>query len=408
LKGEFSTLLDIKNDFPGYPTTGVYLDSSTLNLQPNTAIDAQSDYIRDVATTVRKGLHKRSRKSENVYLKSKGTISSFLGGSTENYAWIPNADYGWNLILNLYREKWIGKKIKVITSIFEHHSLLAPLVHLQNIGAIEIQYLRTEDEYNLENCITLTANEDTIIALGHVSPLVGLYRDITGITKCAKSMGATTIIDFSRSAGQQLPDLANVDSGIFDGSTDLLGPQATGLLYMSDQLLETDLNPFPGSGGVRYVTTEKLGQIRGIERFETGNPNMAGLIGLATGITYLSQIGRKKITQHRIAIQNYLISCLNELDDISIIDPLMDTKMGNLNRASIVCFNLGEISSHDIALLLDESSNIAVRSGLLCTHPGMTEMALEGVVQVSTHIYNSKQDIDQLLDGLKTVQSVFL
>ena len=154
LKGEFNTLLDIAYDFPGYPTTGAYLDSATLNLQPKTAIDAQSDYIRDVGTTVRMGLHKRSRKSESAYLKSKDTISIFLGGSAENYAWIPNADYGWNLILNLYREKWVGRKLKVITSIFEHHSLLAPLVHLQNVGAVEIQFLRTADEYNLENYIS--------------------------------------------------------------------------------------------------------------------------------------------------------------------------------------------------------------------------------------------------------------
>ncbi len=401
-------LENISTDFPAYPKDGIYLDSVTIGLQPKIAIDAQRTYVENIGNTVRKGLHRHSRITTEKYIQAKEDYATFLGGKSENYAWIPNSDYGWNMIINSIIHKNNNERIKFITSIYDHHSLLAPLIYLKKRNLIELTFLGMEEEYNLSECIELNADENSVLALSHVSPLFGLRRDISSIVDCAISKGALTVIDYSRSAGQNQIDLKNVSVAIVDGSLDLLGPQGCGLLYINENSLEKFQNPMPGSGGVRFVTSNDLGQMRNIERFETGNPNIAGMIGLAAAINYLKSLGKDKIILHRIELQNYLIKRIVELSSVKLIDPLMDTKMGNPNRASILCFNIGELSSHDIALLLDETHNISVRSGMICTHPGLFSLGLEEVVQISTHLYNSKNEIDKLIEGLIEIESMIV
>ncbi|MHA2248876.1 MAG: aminotransferase class V-fold PLP-dependent enzyme [Candidatus Kariarchaeaceae archaeon] len=397
-------LENISDDFPAYPKRGAYLDSATMGLQPRSSIEAQNEFIQNTNNTVRKGLHKRSRKTADMYAHSKEMFSKYFGGSQENYAWIPNADYGWNIALHSILEKSEKQKPTFITSVYDHHAQLAPLIHLKKMDRINLQYLGLEEEYNLEESIDNLAQEDSIIALGHISPLFGLYRDIDSIVKCGKRCGSTTIIDFSRSAGQYEVNLDQNDIAILDASLDLLGPQGAGLLYIHQDVLPSLQNPLPGSGGVRFVIPDDYGQMRNIERFETGNPNITGLIGLAESLSYLKNIGKHEISLHRMELQNYLIKRIGELSSVNIVDPLMDSKMGNPNRSSILCFNVGDLSSHDVALLLDETLDVEVRSGMICTHPGLFSMGLEEVVQVSTHIYNTKQDIDLLIEGLEQVE----
>ncbi|MDH5401839.1 MAG: aminotransferase class V-fold PLP-dependent enzyme, partial [Candidatus Heimdallarchaeota archaeon] len=366
----------------------------------------QSSFSTKINNTVRTGLYKSARQATEKYIEAKEIYSKYLGGVPENYAWIPNADYGWNIFLNSLLLK--EEKPNIVTSVFEHHSMLAPLIHLKKLGKINLTLTGIEDEFNLTEHLRQMQNKSTFV-FGHVSPLLGLYRDIAGISEVAREKSGVIAIDYSRSIIQSNINLNNhdIDIGIMDGSIDLLGPQGSGLLFVSEDYLTNMYNPFPGSGGVRFVTESDYGQMRNIERFETGTPNIAGMIGLARSLKYIAKLGNDAIALHRIELMKYFLDRLQEIERHTLVDPLLDYRMGNPNRSSIACFNIVGIGSHDVSMLLDEIANVQVRSGMICTHAGMLSLDLEGTVQVSTHIYNTIEDIDKLIEGLSQIQNMF-
>lgn len=390
------------DEFPSYPKNGVYLDSMTVGLQHRNTIQALEKFNSTNGGVVRKGLSTQARIASEVYYASKKTYASYFNGDPDNFAWIPNSDYGWNIILHSLLAN--HPKPKIIASLYDHHSILAPIVHLDQLGLVNLQFLSIEDEYNLPDTIDHLTDESTILVLSHVSPIIGLYRDIESIYQRCLQKGVTMVVDYSRSIGQSDVSISkSSDIAIIDGSIDLLGPQGAGLLYFNENFKQHLLNPFPGTGSIRYVLPTGIGQLRSYERFETGNPNVGAMAALAESLRLLDKAGKYNIINHRIQLMKHLIESLDEISAISILDPLIDTKMGNPQRASALTITTESFSSHDIAMLLDEQDNIAIRSGRMCAHPGLFALELEEVNQISIHYYNTLDDIDLLVQGLKRI-----
>jgi len=396
-------MLQVKADFPSYPQEGIYLDSATMGLQPSISITKQMEFIRDHPYTVRKALHKRARISEQSYYECKADFASFLNVSDDEIAYLPNVDIGTNMMLHSLLAK-ADEQPHVVSSVYEHHSFLVPLLHLKNQGKITLSLLETEQEPCVVEYLDAKIDEDDIVCFGHTTQVLGLYRNLEEIASVIHERGATGVFDLSRTIGQLPVDLSveGIDIVFIDGSIDLLGPPMSGILYIDEKLIHQLTNPFPSSGNVGKVTAERADQIKGIEKFELGAPNIAGMIGLQSSINYLQQLGIEKITAHRRELISYLISRLSELDAVEIVDPLLDIHHDNLHRSSIVSIH-GEFHAHDIALFLDETANIELRSGLLCAHPSVTSLAIEEVIQVSTHVYNDKSEVDTLIDGLQNI-----
>jgi selenocysteine lyase/cysteine desulfurase len=378
------------------------LDSATLNLLPKNVIEAQSSFYNLFGSTPRKIFYARSRKTTELYLNTKESLSKKFGKKSENYAFTPNVDYSWNQILRSlcdYNDD-NGTKLNVISSHFEHNSLLSPLQQLHKRGLLK---LRLISEFELNDSFESVITENSLIALNHISPILGKYRDLTKLSELTKSRGSLLAVDYSRSAGQSPIDLDICDIAIIDPSTDHLSPQGLAISYLTNELIQKLENPFPGSGSIKYVTSETIEQLNSIEKFEVGNVNMSGVNGMFSSLEYMSQIVSQTYSD-RQKIQSYLRKRLSELEYVSIIS--YDDFLGKENGNVLSCI-LDGFSAHDTVLMLEEIGNVEVRSGRLCSHTGLDFLKLDDVIQISTHVYNDTNDIDRLISALEEISKVF-
>ncbi len=387
----------------------VYLDSATANLVPNRSIEKMAEFYRKIGSTVRRGIHSLASKAEDEFADAKTALAQFIGAKEVELAWVPNQDYGINFLLSSIDFK---PEDEVITSVFEHHSILAPLIRLKKTKGVNIRFLSLEEEYSLATAVESLLNEKTrLVALAHVTPLIGLYRDIGMIASTVKMQrGNETLVltDYSRSAGQKEINVERegVDFAIFDGSLGLLSPNGATAVYVRKDLIPEIDTAVVGSTSVRYLIPSEYGLMRAVERFEPGQPNIGAMIALRESIQFLNEIGMGKIELHRLKLQKQLIESIEDIKNVELIDPLLDSKMGFPNRASIVSLKIDQVSPHDIAMILDEEAKIAVRSGLLCSHPGIYALGLEGALQVSTHIFNTGEEIELFIETLRGIMEV--
>ncbi len=408
LLGRLFHVIDIRDEFPVLSKGVIYLDSATVNLVPKSSIEQISLFYSNIGNTIRRGIHKLAQQAEDLFIEAKTKAANFVNASENEIAWMPSEDYGINFLLNSIDLK---KGDKIITSVFEHHSLLAPLVIMEKTSGINIDYISLEGEYDLVSSIlSKITSEVKLIALSHVSPLIGTYRDIERITENIKKEypEIDILVDFSRSAGLTLIDLnrLKIDYAVFDGSLSMLAPNGSAFIYVRKEKIPKMNCKIAGSTSVRYLLPHDYGLMRAIERFEPGQPNIASFLALRKSIELLERISVEKIEIHRKEIMRNLFDRLQEIPKINIVDPLLDSAMGLPNRSNIVSLSIEGISPHDVAMMLDEMGNIIVRSGLICNHPGIYALGLEGVLQVSTHIYNNNEDIEVFTETLKQVMSV--
>ncbi|MCE7735596.1 MAG: aminotransferase class V-fold PLP-dependent enzyme [Candidatus Heimdallarchaeota archaeon] len=391
-----------RNDFPAYPAEGSYLDSATINLLSKKTIDAMSTFDMTLGSTPRKVLYERSRKTTEIYLDVKEKLVAKFGTKSHNYAFTPSLDYSWNQIfrsiIDLHDTR--KTKLKVITTYFEHNSLLVPLQYLSTIGKINLQIL---SDFQISDSLTDLIDSNTVIALNHISPILGKYRDLQKVSDLVKSHGALLIVDYSRSAGQTIIDITQSDIAIIDPSTDLLSPQGVSIIYMNDEVISSYQNALPGSGSIKYVSSKSVEQLGTIERFEVGNVNMRALNGLKQSLTDLKSI-ESQINNEREKLQTYLRNKIDELEFVKIVKHNDDlgTQDGN-----IITLSMSKSPIHDTVLLLEEIGKVEVRSGRLCAHMGLEFLNLDDVIQISTHIYNDKSDVDRLIDALQEVNNIF-
>ncbi len=392
----------IRSHFPQIQGS-IYLDSATKGLMPQSSIDILVNSYRSGSYTVRKALHTMARSAEKAYFDTKTFFGNHFGVADDQLAWMPGADVALTQVFHSLVARY--DRPRVITTIFEHHSILAPLLHLSETKRIDLTILDTQHEPCLHQFIGTLAEEgkQIIVALGHTTQVLGLYRDIDAISKVCRENNILLVVDFSRTAGQHPVSLKKTDIAVIDGSIDLLGPTGTGLLYVSNTMVKELENPFPTSGNIGKVTTTRIDRISGIEKFELGTPDIAGMQALRTSIQFLTE---HDTISHRQNLMNHLVDRIDEIPSVSIVDPLSDSYCGNPKRSSIVSLNLG-FHSHDVALYLDELYKVQVRSGLLCSHPGVLAVDIEETIQVATHIYNTTSDIDTFITGLQAVMGMF-
>ncbi len=387
----------------------IYLDSATTNLVPTRSIEKMKEFYQQTGSTVRRGIHSLASNAEDEFADAKTVLAKFIGAQDVELAWVPNQDYGINFLLSSID---FEPGDEVITSIFEHHSILAPLLRLKKTKNINIRFLSLEEEYSLATAVESLLNENTkLVALGHVTPLMGLYRDITTIANTVKMQrGDETLVltDYSRSAGQKEINVkhAGIDFAVIDGSLGLLSPNGAAAVYIRRDIVPKIDTAIVGSTSVRYLIPSEYGLMRAIERFEPGQPNIAAMMALRESIQFLNEIGMGRIELHRVKLQKLLIELIEDVKRIELIDPLLDSKMGLPNRANIISLKLNQVSPHDIAMILDEEAKIAVRSGLLCSHPGIYALGLEGALQVSTHVFNTEEEIEVFINTLKGVMEI--
>lgn len=382
-------LADI-NDFPTYPSQGVYFDNASQSHLPQSAIDAIASSLKVSHHGFRRSIYKNSRQATETYLELKKFLSTHFGGTSDNYALVPSLDFASNLMMQSFKNT---NPDHVVTTPFEDHSIIAPILH--NFPVSNIVY--TDDFMGIQS--------NDLVAFGSISPLFGQLRRVEDLIGLAHDGGAKTLVDFSRGILPFTNDFVAIgsDVSIIDSSLQLLGPQGASFVFIADDMVENQPGVFPSPGLLNKVSATYYSQVQSVEKFEVGLPNLALYEGLRASLDYINKIGMKSIADHNNKLAKYCVQRLEELENVNV---LRSFSIADGDKGSIVCFDT-PYSSHDITLMLDEIHHIQTRSGRICTHLGLDQMGIGEVTQLSFHLYNSQDEIDQFIIALEEVMRIF-
>lgn len=409
--------MNVKKDFPifnAHPKL-VYLDSGATSLKPHPVIDAIVAYYSEYSANIHRGLYKISEKASAAYEETRSVVAQFINApSPDEIIFTSGTTESINLLAATIGASSVGEGDEVVTTVMEHHANFVPWQQLAfNTGADfkvidinenhELGIMKEDGQIDLKNIIT---KKTKIFAITLVSNTLGTINPVKEIIAAVKEINPSviTVVDAAQAAPHLSIDVEDLGCDFLAFSAHkMLGPTGVGILWGRSDALAS-MPPYQlGGDMINEVSLEKTTYAKTPHKFEAGTPHIAGVIGLKAAITYLQQIGLDTIAKHEHALASYAIEKLNEEfgDEITILGP---ADIGQ--RAGIVTFTFGTVHPHDIAQILDED-HIAVRAGHHCTMPLHTRLGIAATTRTSFYIYNTEEDVDKLVEGLKKVRKVF-
>ena len=408
--------LVIRKDFPIFDRKIrdgkrlVYLDSGATSQKPQVVIEAESDFYRNHNAAAHRGAHQLAEEATEAIESARSKVATFLGGAVDEIVFTKHSTEALNLLAYSIGNSPVGNHFhlksgdEIVISEMEHHANLIPWQQLaKRTGAVlkwfEVNKDGRLDLSNIEGVITARTK---IVALTHQSNVLGTIIPLSGLVKRAHDVGAVFILDACQSVPHMPVNVADLDIDflVFSGHK-AVGPTGVGVLWGRANLL-AELPPFLFGGSmIESVTMTEATWAPAPRKFEPGVPNMAQIVGLGVALDYLTNIGMEKIHDHEIALTEYAISKLREVEELRIIGPT-DMKL----RGGAVSFTLGAIHPHDLGQFLD-NSGIAVRTGHHCAWPLTRKMGVAATTRASFYLYNALEDIDSLVEGVRDAQKYF-
>ena len=393
-----------KRDFPLLMQNNIaYLDSAATTQKPIQVINAISEYYKNANANPHRGAYKLSLESTKVYDEARKKIAKFINAKSENQiVFTRNATESLNLIAYSYGLNNLGSKDKIVLSIMEHHSNLVPwqYVSRKTGSTLEYMYINKAGEITDEEIDSKIVKGTKIVGITHVSNVLGTINPIEKIIKKAHSVGAISIVDASQSVPHMKIDVQKLDADflVFSGHK-MLAPLGIGVLYAKSELLEK-MKPFLFGGDmIEYVYEQNATFAEVPTKYEAGTQNVEGAVGLSAAIDYLNNIGMDKVQTIEKELTKYALEELQKLAFVTIY--------GFSNKqAGVISFNVNGVHPHDVASVLD-SENVCIRSGNHCAQPLLRFMGLESTCRVSFYIYNTKEDVDKLIDALYKTKKLF-
>ena len=393
----------MKKEFPLIDSSDiVYLDSAATTQKPITVINSLNEFYNKYNANAGRGAYKLSIKSDNILNNSRKKVAQFINSENSNQIiFTKNATESSNLIAYSYGINNLKEDDEVVLSIAEHHAVLVPWQNITKLTKSKLKYMYL-DNYNInkEEIIAKITDKTKIVCITHISNVLGVVNDIKYIIDYAHSKGAIVIVDASQSIAHKKIDVTelNVDFLFFPGHK-MYGPLGVGVLYGKEELLN-NMNPFLlGGDMIEYVYEDYTTYKPLPNKFEAGTQNIEAIYGLGVAIDYINKIGYDTIIKNDKLLANY---CLEELRKLNYVDIYLPKE----NYTSIIPFNIKGVHSHDVASILD-SENICIRVGDHCAQPLIRFLGLDSVCRVSFNIYNTKEDIDKLILGIKKVAKIF-
>ena len=401
----------IRNDFPilnrlvnGKPL--VYLDSAATSQKPIQVIEAISNYYKFHNANVHRGIHTLGDEASQHYLEAKQKIADFIGSQSDELIFTKNTTEAINLVAFGIGEQ-LKPKDRIVVSEAEHHSNLVPWQELAKRTGAKLELVPVSEEgiIRMDLLEKLLDTNVKVISLNHVSNFFGSINPISQITRLAKKIcpHVLIVLDAAQSAPHlkvKVSDLG-VDFLAFSAHK-MLGPMGVGVLWGKREQLEK-MPPFLTGGGMIDKVAFKNSTWADLpDKFEAGTSNVAGVIGLGAAIDYLNQVGLSNIEEHEQDLTKYLLLKLKEIEGMRIYGPKEINE-----RAGVVTFTLDKIHAHDVAQILDREAGVAVRSGHHCVMPMHTKLGLPATTRASFYLYNTHQEIDTLIEGIKKVKEIF-
>ena len=397
--------MDIKKDFPILKNTNmVYLDSGATTQKPEKVLNAISEYYEKSNANPHRGAYDLSIEATRLYDEAREKVAKFINSNDEKQiVFTRNATESLNLIAYCYGLENLKKDDKVLLSIMEHHSNLVPWQYVSKKTGAQIEYMYTNKEGKLDEKELEKITEGVkIVAITQVSNVLGTINNVKEIIKRAHEIGAIVVVDASQSVPHMKVDVKDLDADflVFSGHK-MLAPLGIGVLYGKKKLLN-DMKPFLFGGDmIEYVYEEETTFAEVPTKFEAGTQNVEGAIGLKAAIEYLEDIGMENVEKIEKDILEYALEKLQELDFIEIYGPK------NIEEhASVISFNIKGIHPHDVATVLN-NNGVCIRSGNHCAQPLLRYMGIDSTCRASFYIYNTKEDVDKLIEALYKTTEMF-
>ena len=398
--------MNIKDDFPILKNRDIaYLDSGATTQKPQYVIEAIENYYERNNANPHRGAYELSVQATEEYEGARKKVAKFINAKLpEEIIFTKNASEALNLIAYSYGLDNLKKNEEVVISIMEHHSNLVPWQYVTEKTGSTLKYMYINDEYELtdkeiEEKIT---DKTKIVGIAHISNVLGTINNVEKIIKYAHSKGAIVIVDCSQSIPHMQIDVQKMDADfiVFSGHK-MLAPLGIGVLYGKKELLN-QMKPFlMGGDMIEYVYEQKTTFAKLPNKFEAGTQNVEGVVGLGAAIDYIEKIGYNKIQEIEKELLEYAREELQKLDFVKLyITPNKE------NHSSVISFNIKGVHPHDVASILD-ANGVCVRSGNHCAQPLMRYLGIDSTCRASFYIYNTKEDVDRLVNALKKTYEMF-
>ena len=398
----------VREDFPilsrqiyGKPL--VYLDNAATTQKPLCVLDAMRDAYLNVNANVHRGVHYLSQQATDLHEAARETVRCFINAnSTSEIVFTRGTTEGLNLVASSFVEEMMGEGDEVIVSVMEHHSNIVPWQLQAAKRGIAIRVIPMDDEGKLDMDAyeALFSERTRLVSVAHVSNVLGTVNPVKEMARIAHEHGVPIMVDGAQSTPHFRVDMQDIDCDffVFSGHK-MYGPTGIGVLYGKEEWLDR-LPPYQGGGEmIESVTFEKTTFERLPFKFEAGTPDYVATHGLATAIDYMERIGMDNIAKHERELTDY---CMKRLAGIGGMR-LLGTVPG---KDAVVSFLVGDIHHLDMGTLLDRLG-IAVRTGHHCAQPLMIRLGVQGTVRASFALYNTKEEIDVLANGIERVSRMF-
>ncbi len=400
------TNYDIRKDFKIIENNKIaYLDSGATTQKPEQVLETLKHYYEYDNANPHRGAYKLSIKATEVYDEAREKVRKFINAPKfENIVFTRNATESLNLIAYSYGLNNIKKGDKIVLSIMEHHSNLVPWQNVcKKTGAtLEYMYINDDGTLNEDEINKKIVPGVKIVGITQVSNVLGTINPVKEIVKKAHEVGAVAVVDASQSVPHMKVDVQDIDADflVFSGHK-MLSPLGIGVLYGKENLLEK-MSPFLFGGDmIEYVYEQETTYAPVPTKFEAGTQNVEGAVGLGAAIDYLNNVTMENVEKIEKEILSYAMEKLLNLDFVTVYGPR------DLNKhAGVISFNVNKIHPHDVASVLD-SENVCIRSGNHCAQPLLRYMGLDSTCRASFYIYNTKEDVDKLIDALYKTKKTF-
>lgn len=410
MKNKERSRRDLRHDFPLLQRTMnnkplVYLDNGATTQKPESVVRAICGYYGGCNANPHRGAYELSIQATDIYENARAKVQNFIHAPKANeIIFTKNATEALNLVAYSYGLAFVQPGDEIVLTIAEHHSNLVPWQMVAKAKGAVLKYIYLEKDGNLseEDIETKITEKTKIVAVTHVSNVLGLVNDVRKVVDKAHRVGAVCVVDGSQSVAHLAVDVQQLDCDFFAFSGHkLLSPMGIGVLYGREALLDK-MPPFlMGGDMIEYVTEQDTTYAELPAKFEAGTQNVGGAAGLAAAIDYLEDFTFARVEAVERDLVAYALPQLRELPYIELYgcDSTRDNKTG------IITFNVKDVHPHDVSTILD-AQGVAIRAGHHCAQPLMRYLGQNATCRASFYLYNTREDVDRWIAALKTVRGV--
>ncbi|MGO2519715.1 MAG: SufS family cysteine desulfurase [Microbacterium sp.] len=412
-------IIRLREDFPilhtqvhGHPL--VYLDSGATSQRPLAVLDAEREFATTLNSAVHRGAHTLAGEATEVFEDARSTLARFVGANDDEIVWTSNATEAINLVAYAFSNASVGRGgadaerfrlgegDEIVTTEMEHHANLIPWQELAARTGATLRVIPLDDEGALRLDEAMIGPRTKLVAVTHVSNVLGVINPIEQLISAAREVGAFVLLDACQSAPHMPLDLhaLDVDFAVLSGHK-MLGPTGIGALYGRRELLAA-MPPFlTGGSMITTVTTTAAEYLPPPQRFEAGTQKVSQAVALAAAIDYLSAVGMPRIAAHEAVLGQRLMDGLAVIDGVRVLGADIP-----LPRVGLASFDIPGIHSHDVGQFLDDRG-IAVRVGHHCAQPLHRRLGVTSSTRASTYLYSTEAEVDAFLDGVAATIDFF-